>query len=142
MSEELFQELRDIGMDVFYQEFAALPGAVETALWLNSLSSIKVVVVTVGERPDQLRKLWRIGLGTLECQCTFLKSVQAYRNWMHMYPAERYTMVGDSFARDIEPALAAGVDCAIQVGRTRRSSDLRGHIVAEDLQAALPSIVV
>lgn len=142
MSEELFQELHDIGMDVFNQKFAALPNAVETALWLNSLSSVKVVVVTVGERPDQLRKLWRIGLGSLECQCTFLKSVQAYRNWMHMYPAQRYTMVGDSFARDIEPALAAGVDCAIHIGLHRKSSDLRGHMVAEDLPAAMRFVVI
>ena len=141
-AQDLYDAVQSIGMDVFNQEFAPLPGAIEAALWLSHLSSLKVVVVTVGERADQMRKLWRLGLGALECHCTFLKSVQAYKAWMHLYPAERYTMVGDSFARDIEPALRAGVHCAIQVGPRRQPSDLHGHICAADLQAALPNIVV
>lgn len=141
-AEHLFDLVHTIGMDVFNYAFAAIPEAVKTALWLNSLSSLKVVVVTVGERPDQLRKLWNLGLGQLECQCTLLKSPQAYRNWMQMYPAERYTMVGDSFVRDIKPALEAGIDCAIQVGRNVTRSDMTNHLVAASLAEALPMIMV
>lgn len=138
---QLYEEVRKIGIQVYNMPFAALPGAVETALWLNALSDIKVVVVTVGERPDQLRKLWQIGLGGLDCQTTLLKSEHAYKSWMAMYPAQRYTMVGDSFVRDIEPALAAGIQTAIQVGPNARPGCLKGHKAATSFSESVELII-
>lgn len=138
---QLYAEVRNIGMQVYNKPFAALPGAVETALWLNALSDVKVVVVTVGERPDQLRKLWQIGLGVLDCQTTLLKSEHAYKSWMAMYPAGRYTMVGDSFVRDIDPALNAGIQTAIQVGPNAKPSCLKGHKVATSFAESIDLII-
>ncbi len=136
----IIYEVHSIGMDVFNREFAPLGDSPETALWLNQLTGVKVVIVTVGERPDQLRKIWKLGLGSLDCECTHLKSVAAYQNWMKLYPAERYTMVGDSLIRDVVPAVAAGIGNVIQIVPENHQPE--GDVkYATSLRNAIPLIV-
>lgn len=137
----LFEEIREIGNSVHKSPFDALPGTLETVNWLRQLSQVKLVIVTVGERPDQIRKLARFGLADVDCETTMLKCPNAYRQWMLKYPAKNYTMIGDSYSRDIGPAIDAGINTVIQICKMSSpllaNQDGMRHGKAKNLEEAI-----
>jgi FMN phosphatase YigB (HAD superfamily) len=103
-------------MSVHESEFAALPNAVEAVRRLQASPLVsKVVVFTVGERADQMRKLYRLGLQDVVCENFIHKDFTLFRVMMHRWPARHYTMIGDSRTRDIEPALRAGIHQIVHI---------------------------
>jgi FMN phosphatase YigB (HAD superfamily) len=107
--EQLLAELYRVGMAVHDASFNELPGA-RTALQRLVDSGEQVVIFTVGERADQLRKLLRLGLASLPCETFIRKDFSVFKLLMHRWPARSYAMIGDSWTRDIEPAQQAGID--------------------------------
>lgn len=128
----------ECGKAVHDEPFEPLPGALDTVHWLNSLSNLQVVIVTVGERPDQIRKLGRMGLLDMCCETTMLKSAKAYRDWMLKYPAKRYTMIGDSYNRDVKPALEAGIQTVVWINSNSSNWPTPiNYLVAPNLEGAV-----
>ena len=105
--EYLRSNVRKIGRAVFDHPYEMLPGAKEG---LEKLSEVaKVVIYTMGDRQEQVKKIAHLGLMDYDFEIYDFKDETIYRNLMHRYPANRYAMIGDSFSRDIEPAVAVGM---------------------------------
>lgn len=111
MSDDDFEDIRStvrqMGRAVFDYPYEALPGAKEG---LEKLSEIaRVVIYTMGDRQEQVKKLASLGLTDYDFEIYDFKDETIYRNLKHRYPAKTYAMIGDSFSRDIEPAVAVGM---------------------------------
>lgn len=98
----------EFGMQVHQQDFPEIPKAVEAVKLLSTMG--KVVVFTLGDKIDQGRKIAKLGLAetiyALESSCS--KDPGMFKYLKHKYPARNWFMFGDSFIRDINPALEAG----------------------------------
>lgn len=147
---ELWEELRKtvetLAGRVYSHVYSPLPGAVEAVTELRKES--RVVVVTVGERADQVRKLAMMGLHGLEVETSDVKNATVFRNLMRKYPAMEYVVIGDSLVRDIKPAVEAGIDhvCHITVNRKDYSKTVdayaavRSFTTLADAVAGLPPV--
>jgi FMN phosphatase YigB (HAD superfamily) len=94
-------------MSVYSRKFLPLTGAVEKIKEWQS-KDIPVVIVTLGDPIDQLRKLYEIGLIGIKCECLNSKSPEAYIALKNKYPSLQYVMIGDSITHDIYPASQCG----------------------------------
>jgi HAD superfamily hydrolase (TIGR01549 family) len=111
MSDDEFEKIRynvrKIGKEVFDYSYEFLPGALDA---LKKLSKVaKVVIYTMGNRQEQVKKIASLGLSDYSFEIYDFKDETIYRNLMHRYPAKQYVMIGDSFSRDIEPAVSVGM---------------------------------
>ncbi|MDG1949838.1 MAG: hypothetical protein P8J32_03385, partial [bacterium] len=50
-----------------------------------------------------------LGLTDYDFEIYDFKDETIYRNLKHRYPAHKYVMIGDSYTRDIEPAVGVGM---------------------------------
>lgn len=75
----------------------------------------KLVIFTLGDRVEQTRKIIRLGL-PYQVEIFHHKDANMFRHLKATYPAENYVMVGDSLARDIKPAVEAGVNMVLHIG--------------------------
>lgn len=130
----LAKEAYTMGMSVFDYDFPALEDACEVIREMQKLG--RVVLYTIGDRVDQVRKITRLGLADLDFEIYDYKDETLFRSLMSKYPSKRYIMIGDSYHRDILPAMNSGVDLAIHI---KNSSLLRekGYICVKHLRDAL-----
>jgi HAD superfamily hydrolase (TIGR01549 family) len=68
-----------------------------------------LVIVTLGDPVDQIKKLFNAGLHGFQIECVSQKNDNTYINLMKKYYSEKYVMIGDSLTNDIVPAQNAGI---------------------------------
>jgi len=106
--ENLCLEVVELGNGVYDHQYAEIPGRIKE---LEELSKHgKVVIYTMGERLEQVKKIASLGLSDYDFEIYDFKDETIYRNLKHRYPAHHYVMVGDSYTRDIEPAMNVGME--------------------------------
>jgi FMN phosphatase YigB (HAD superfamily) len=96
-------------MDIHNEDFTALPNAIEALHTLTTKG--KVVIFTIGERVDQIRKLTKLGITNMNIfgiECSVIKNAATFASLKQKYPAAKRYMFGDSLIRDILPALEVG----------------------------------
>lgn len=106
--EQHFETIYNIAMRVHTKSFPLLSSkAYDFITECNKKKHL--VIVTLGDPVDQIRKLYKIGFVNVKIECVVHKNVYTYRALMHKYPSEKYTMIGDSLKSDILPAREAGI---------------------------------
>lgn len=117
LSKNQLEIIYELGMEVHNLAFEEIPGAVEAVKKLKASSRCQLVIFTIGNRADQLRKICKLGLHTVvdSIEVADMKEVSLFRMLKLKYPAKRYCMFGDSLKRDIQPAQAAGIDHTFHV---------------------------
>lgn len=119
------QECNDIykkGMSVYTEKFPLLEGAFETLNEMKKHGSI--VILTIGERSDQLRKIYMNGLQNIcpNVETTYLKDESFYLMMKTKYPSENYVMMGDSLIKDIVPSTKAGIHYVYYINKDKFKS--------------------
>ena len=105
--DKMYLEVAEIGMQVYDAQYEEIP---ERIAELEELSKLgKVVIYTMGDRLEQTKKIATLGLTDYDFEIYDFKDETIYRNLKHRYPAHKYVMIGDSYARDIEPAVGVGM---------------------------------
>lgn len=131
-----------IGMEVFDYEYKALPGAIEAVRKAQTLG--KVVLFTLGDRLEQVKKIAQLGLSDIPFEITHDKNVTTFQGLRRKYPATTTWMVGDNMKRDILPAIEAGIDNTIWINPVYRKSadtdDVKPYDTYETLVEAVQSI--
>ena len=117
-----------MGMGIYLSEFDPIPGAIDALKKLKTLVD-KVVIFTVGERPDQIWKLYKLGLEDFTCETFIHKDETLFNVLKHKYQAKHYIMIGDSLTRDIKPAINAGIDDIYHVSPELVNIDKNVNIV-------------
>lgn len=97
----------ELAMGIHDKEFNLLPGAKDTVDILRKHTNL--VIVTVGDPVDQVRKLFNVGLSDIPTECVTQKTPGLYAELMKKYPSQRYVMIGDSLHNDIHNANVAGI---------------------------------
>lgn len=111
--ETMLKEIHAIGMRVFDHDYEPIPGRIEQVMELSKHG--KVVIFTMGDRFEQVKKIAHLGLQKLDFEIFDFKDETTFRYLMQKYPAENHYMIGDSLDRDIIPALNVGVKKAFMV---------------------------
>lgn len=83
---------------------------------------IHLVIYTLGDRPDQMRKLCALGLSHLDVEIVPHKDANTLMAIRSKYTAtlgrlqkRRFALFGDSVRRDIQPAIAADFDLVVWI---------------------------
>lgn len=103
----LLLNIAEIGTQVFDAPYEEIPGRIEELKKLEKYG--KIVIYTMGNRLEQVKKIASLGLTDYDFEIYDFKDETIYRNLKHRYPAKEYAMIGDSYSRDIEPALNVGM---------------------------------
>jgi FMN phosphatase YigB (HAD superfamily) len=105
--DELQNQVSKIGYGVFDHHYEPIEGAIEAVRALQEFG--RVVIYTMGDRLEQVKKIASLGLSDLDFEIYDFKDETVYRNLKHRYPAHNYVMIGDSYSRDITPAIKVGM---------------------------------
>lgn len=123
-SEEFAENMYNLGMEIHYCDFNELQDATNA---LNELADkFSVVLYTLGHRADQLRKVHKLGIFDIPVEVVDTKKNASALEWVKKrYPAKNYHLIGDSLARDIEPAVKANIKNLyhIEVDNTKHLDD-------------------
>ena len=96
--------IRAIALSVYDSPFDAVSTATVSAL--RTLQQWGTVVIfTIGHRVDQFLKLVRLGIDDIILEVADYKDKTLFRQLQNKYPAQQYVMIGDSWKRDILPAM-------------------------------------
>lgn len=112
ISDKQFKDLKikayQLGMEVFDYNYEQISNNSEL---LKKLSNkYKIVIVTMGNRKEQLKKIAYLGLSNIEHHITHNKNVDSFIYLKEKYKAKEYVMIGDSYYRDILPAIQADIE--------------------------------
>lgn len=105
---ELQKKVFKVGMSVFDYNYEPLPHALEVIKELESYA--KIVILTMGDKYEQIKKIVYLGLSNLDFYITKFKNKQNFIELMNKYHAIDYYMIGDTYCRDIETAHDAGIN--------------------------------
>jgi FMN phosphatase YigB (HAD superfamily) len=100
------QRIYAAGLGVYDYPYEPLPGALEALRELQELGP--VVLYSHGDRVEQLAKIARLGLSRLPVFISPNKGEDSLTLLIAQYPAKAHLMFGDSFRRDVQPALNRG----------------------------------
>lgn len=104
---QIKKHIYDVGMSVFDENYRQIKSSLT---WIKKLQEKgHVVIYTMGSRLEQVKKIAALGLSDLDFEIYDFKDETIYRNLKHRYPAKKYFMIGDSYLRDIEPAIQVGM---------------------------------
>lgn len=101
------KEALRLGYTVFDYPYSPLPGALEAIEELRKKG--KVVIFTLGDRLEQVKKLAGLGLTDLDFVITHAKNKMTWTGLLRKFPAHKHWMVGDNLACDILASHEAGV---------------------------------
>ena len=105
---DLIEQVRTIGNSVHDLDFPLK--SQETLDFIKKLNlTTHLVIVTLGDPVDQIRKLYKIGLYDVKVECVVHKNHNTYASLMSKYPSKKYKMIGDNVASDIIAAKDAGI---------------------------------
>lgn len=96
-------------MKIHQSYFEPLEGAIETVKEMSTMGD--VIIVTIGKRYDQVRKIAHLGLQNYirDIESVPLKVTATYNYLLWKYPAKCHLMFGDSLEKDIHQAEKAGM---------------------------------
>lgn len=95
----------NLGISVHSKEFVPLAHNVIDKINNFDPSEGKIVIYTLGERADQVRKIVKLGINHFDIETVKRKDKTTMKRLMDKYRANHYYMIGDSFKNDIEPAI-------------------------------------
>jgi HAD superfamily hydrolase (TIGR01549 family) len=105
---ELCQRIHKIAMSVYDLSYPSISeeNIIRIREWDQKAN---LVIVTLGDPVDQIKKLFNAGLHGFQIECVSQKNDNTYINLMKKYYSEKYVMIGDSLTNDIVPAQNAGI---------------------------------
>lgn len=107
------------GMEVFDYSYEEIDDRVQQ---LRDLTSIgHVVLFTMGDRLEQVKKVTELHLSDLDCEVFDFKDATIFRHLCNTYKAKKYCMIGDSLQRDVLPAIEAGLPIVIRISDSKES---------------------
>ncbi len=109
-----------LGMQVYDYKYEALEGALHAIDRLQKLG--KVVMYTMGDRKEQVKKLAYLGLSHLPVEIFADKNDASYLQMAHKYPSERYFMFGDNYVRDVLPAFRGDANAVFYITKQDRET--------------------
>jgi FMN phosphatase YigB (HAD superfamily) len=143
---QLGAQAEALGYGVFDYDYEPLPGALNAIAELRKLG--KVVLFTLGDRLEQVKKIAGLGLSDLDFVVTHSKCAMTFHGLLRKFPAKNHYMIGDNLGLDI----LAGIEAGIPAGNTywinppyRRSvvtDDLKPYNTRDTLVGAVSSIQV
>ena len=106
---------------------------------LMELSKLgKVVIFTLGDRCEQMKKIVGLGLnGLFDVEVFPHKDENIFRYLKYKYKADKYVMIGDSYKRDILPAIIAELDHVIHISQANNENIVSFKSLSPDLIAYL-----
>lgn len=96
-------KLQEIAHLIHYKDFNEIDDSI---LYLKKLlegNYYNVVIYTIGEKVDQLRKVYELGLFDFNVEVVRRKDKTILLSLMEKYKSEKYYLVGDSYKNDIVP---------------------------------------
>lgn len=105
--EDLVDRVRDIAMGIYNCEFSLK--SYENLEFIRTLDT-HLVILTVGDPVDEIRKLYKIGFTNVEVECVVCKDANTYSSLMRKYPSHNYRVIGDSSHSNIQSARQAGIE--------------------------------
>jgi FMN phosphatase YigB (HAD superfamily) len=121
----------NIGMEVYDVNPRPISGSIEAVRELQKHG--QVVILTLGDRLEQMKKVSFLGLTDLDIEVVHHKVTEMYHYMKYKYPAKEYFMVGDNFVRDVQPALEAGYNHVYHIGKDTPSEVVIIKSVGADL---------
>lgn len=111
---ELRNQIYKMGLDVYNRTY--------DPLYSDSLEHVRrlheygqVVIFTLGNHTEQMKKIVHLGLLDHQIEIFTHKDENMFRYLQNKYPSHRYVMIGDSFHRDIVPAMKAGIHHLVHI---------------------------
>jgi putative hydrolase of the HAD superfamily len=110
---EFMSTVYTIGIGVYQNAYTPIGNSLEVVDKIASLG--RLVIYTLGDRTEQMRKLVRLGLTKYPIEIFPHKDVNMFLYLKSKYPAERYMVIGDSLERDISPARQARISDTVHI---------------------------
>ena len=121
----LYQQVYKLGLTVYDQHY--------DPLYEDSIERVKemcqygqVVIFTLGDYTEQMKKIVHLGLLDFKLEIFTHKDENMFRYLKTKYPSKKYVMIGDSYHRDIIPAMKANVEHLVHIAETP-SEELNHH---------------
>lgn len=134
------EKAREWGYQVFDYSYEEIENRVAQLRELRKLGD--VVMFTMGDRLEQVKKIAELGLMEFPFEVFDYKDATIYRHLCAKYNAKTHCMIGDSLQRDVLPALEAGLPIVIRITDKKESywsedaSHDKKYREAEDLREA------
>lgn len=111
---DLYREVYRLGLSVYDQHY--------DPLYDDSIARVRemckygqVVIFTLGDHTEQMKKIVHLGLLDFKVEIFTHKDENMFRYLKTKYPSKKYVMIGDSYQRDIVPALKANFDHLVHI---------------------------
>jgi FMN phosphatase YigB (HAD superfamily) len=127
LSEEDKISIYNLGMSVYDFPYEAISAnSCQTIFELCKLG--KVVIFTLGDHAEQMKKCIQLGLYTpdnkISIEIFSHKDANMFRYLKLKYSSDKYVMIGDSISRDIQPAHDASISNLIYISNLPFSSTI------------------
>lgn len=123
LDDQFKRTIYDLGMTVYNQNY--------NPLYDDSLNRVRemkkygqVVLFTLGDYTEQMKKIVHLGLLDFQIEIFTHKDENIFRYLQNKYPSRNYVMIGDSFHRDIVPAMKAGINNLVNISNKPLSKDV------------------
>jgi FMN phosphatase YigB (HAD superfamily) len=127
------EKIFNIGMDVFKHDYVEKGESIQTIREIQKIAN--VVIYTVGDRLEQVRKIAKLGLTDIPFEIYDHKDETLFRNLKLKYSSNKYMMIGDSEFRDILPAKNTNFDAIFHITTKKYTFEPNIHVIdkIEDL---------
>lgn len=113
-TEKLRDEIYQLGQKVYNVNYDFLhPDSPDRVKELNQYG--RVVLFTLGDHTEQMKKIVHLGLLDYQIEIFTHKDQNMFRYLQNKYPSKQYVMIGDSYHRDILPAMQAGITNLVHI---------------------------
>jgi len=127
LTREFMDEIYQIGMTVYNASYDPLyPDSLERVREMQKHG--QVVLFTLGDFTEQMKKIVNLGLLDFQIEIFTHKDENMFRYLQNKYPSNNYVMIGDSYHRDIIPAMNAGISNLVFISDKPLSKDVDNEI--------------
>lgn len=113
----MYQEVYKMGLSVYDQHY--------DPIYPDSITRLRemcqyghVVIFTLGDYTEQMKKIVHLNLLDFKLEIFTHKDENMFRYLKAKYPSQKYVMIGDSYQRDIIPAMKANVEYLVHISDT------------------------
>lgn len=122
-TQELSDQIYSLGMTVYDQQYDPLfPDSIDRVREMRRHG--QVVIFTLGDHTEQMKKVVHLGLLDFQVEIFTHKDENMFRYLQNKYPSRSYVMIGDSYQRDIIPAMQAGVTNLVHISSEPLSDEV------------------